>query len=122
MSRNDLQIARMRHNDIVEQVRHERLRELITLHKKRINLERTEDDARVNRETQFPMSITDYRNMVSRPAQLHVARFLTSDADGRERIRISSRWTREETESLTQVYNNNVRATTFFFVTLTPEL
>jgi hypothetical protein len=82
---------------------------LIALHKKRIELESKEVLARISKEAMFPTSAADYRKMTSRAAQLRVARYLMADADVRERLRISSNWTSEDTRALIQEYITNVR-------------
>lgn len=92
----------------MERYSREYLLELIPLHKKRVELERAEEDARINRESQFPTNADEYHNMSSRAAQLHVARFLMADVDTRQRISSGSRWPSGQTQALIQEYQTNV--------------
>jgi len=94
-------------NDIVEHYQYDYLKMMMPLWKRRVELERLEEEARVEREAQFPLTIFAYRGITNKAAQLRVARFLMADATRQEEMRSQSRWAWRQTDPLIQQYTHN---------------
>ena len=95
-------------NDILERCRYEYLQTMLSLQRTRVELERKEEEARISREAQFPMSTEEFRVMDSRAAQLRVARFLMADSSKKDQMRNESYWAWRQTQPLIVAYSNNV--------------
>lgn len=92
----------------MERFRYEHLQVMMPLYKRRVELERSEEEDRINRAARFPLSSQEYRAIEVRAAQLRVAHFLMHDESKREQMRTESRWAWRQTQPLIDEYRKDV--------------
>lgn len=97
--------------NVLGRAHYDHLQTLLPLYKKRAELSRQEEQARIVRAAQFPQTINEFRSVEFRDAQLRVARFLMGDESKREQMRNESQWAWRQTEPLMREYTNNVSPT-----------
>jgi len=94
-------------NNIMERYRYEHLQQLLQLHKRRVELEHAEEEARIIKMRKFPESIMDYSAMESRATRLRVARFLMAKESKKQEMRDASGWVYRQTQPLIVTYETN---------------
>ncbi|TDL23810.1 hypothetical protein BD410DRAFT_827663 [Rickenella mellea] len=92
----------------IEQFRYEHLQTILPLYKQRGILERAEEEARINRAARFPQSLSEYRSMDLKAAQVRIARFLMADPAKKEMMMTESRWAWRQTQPFVEEYGRNL--------------
>ncbi|KAI0761823.1 hypothetical protein BD413DRAFT_587816 [Trametes elegans] len=92
-------------DDQLDRINHAHLQGLLPLIKERNALRQREEFEQRRRDQQFPNSIADFHAIRNKDVQVRIARFLTADDLGKERMMDEFKWSWRQTAPLVSEYN-----------------
>ncbi|KAH9839998.1 uncharacterized protein C8Q71DRAFT_702884 [Rhodofomes roseus] len=94
-------------DDAVSSLRYAHLDNLSGLRRQHAALAAKEEEERRRRDAQFPADLATFHAIQSKDTQLRIAKFLTSDNQGKERMLSEYRWAWRQVKNLTDEFKTN---------------
>jgi len=95
-------------DEAVSSHRYAHLSTLAVLRRQQSNLMTQEDNTRRRLDAKFPADISEYRAIRNKDIQIRVARFLTSDSNGKDKMMSEFQWAWRQVKALSDEYAKNV--------------